>query len=56
MFRAEARILEAQDDKRLAEFQLAQVQQDLARMREEACVSDDPLPEHVPRCDPNEEV
>ena len=54
--RAEARILEAQDDKRLAESQLAQVQQDLARMREEASVSDDPPPEHVPRCDPNEEV
>ena len=56
MSRAEARILEAQDDKRLAESQLAQAQQDLARMREEASVSDDPPPEHLPRCDPNEEV
>ena len=56
MSRAEARILEAQDDKRLAESQLAQAQQDLVRMREEASVSDDPPPEQVPLCDPNEEL
>ena len=54
--RVEARILEAQDDKRLAESQLAQAQEDLVRMRVEANVSDDPPPEHIPRCDPNEEV
>ena len=33
-----------------------QAQQDLARMREEASVSDDPPPVQVPRCDPDEEL
>ena len=56
VFRAEARILEAQNDKRLAESQLAQAQQDLVKMKEEASVSDDPPPEQVPRYVPNEEV
>ena len=50
------RPLEAQDDMRLAESQLAQAQQDLVRLMEETSVSDDPPPEQVPRCDSNEEL